>query len=354
MVKIVERVKASKINRLIPYKWKMKLKYLFARNNRMTLSFQQALMIVAIAADYGNLGDVAITLAQMKFLKDHFPDFQVIPIYVKDLPVLIGISKSIKQNDIITIIGGGNMGDVYKGLENQRRYIINLFPKNKIISFPQTIDFKEEKSLKKSIKIYSEHPNLHIFARESQSYEIMKDSFRNNHVYLVPDIVLYLNKKEPKFTRDGITLCLRADIEKNITKYQQDCLIQFIKQRYNKVSFYDTVISPFTLEIANSEWEKLLAAFKQSKVVLTDRLHGMIFCAITNTPCVVLPNNNHKIIGTYHNWLESLHYITLVENFDEKRILEEINRLSKLEMDEQEINLDLHHKFDSLLASIKG
>ena len=39
--------------------------------------------------------------------------------------------------------------------------------------------------------------------------------------------------------------------------------------------------------------------FQKSELVITDRLHGMIFCYITKTPCIVMPNNNHKILMTY-------------------------------------------------------
>ena len=35
-------------------------------------------IIVALAADYGNLGDVAITYAQTKFFKEQFPESEII------------------------------------------------------------------------------------------------------------------------------------------------------------------------------------------------------------------------------------------------------------------------------------
>ena len=141
------------------------------------ISKSELKMIVALAADYGNLGDIAITHTQINFLRDHFPNCKVITVYVNDLGILPTLKKSINSKDIITIIGGGNMSDVYEGLEARRRVHLNLFPNNKIISFPQSIDFKSKKSLNKSINVYSKHQNLHIFAREPQSYEIMKENF---------------------------------------------------------------------------------------------------------------------------------------------------------------------------------
>lgn len=40
---------------------------------------------------------------------------------------------------------------------------------------------------------------------------------------------------------------------------------------------------------------KKLLEFSDSEAVITDRLHGMVFAAIMNTPCMVLTNCNYKI-----------------------------------------------------------
>ena len=38
--------------------------------------------------------------------------------------------------------------------------------------------------------------------------------------------------------------------------------------------------------------DTFMSEIGKRKVVVTDRLHGMIFCAITGTPCVVFSNYN--------------------------------------------------------------
>ena len=35
--------------------------------------------------------------------------------------------------------------------------------------------------------------------------------------------------------------------------------------------------------------------FQKSELVITDRLHGMVFCAISGTPCIVFGNYNQKV-----------------------------------------------------------
>ena len=73
-------------------------------------------------------------------------------------------------------------------------------------------------------------------------------------------------------------------------------------------------------QISTEERNKIiinkLNQFKSSKIVITARLHGMIFSALTEIPCIVFFNNNHKVIGVYQ-WIKELPYIQLVENLDD-------------------------------------
>ena len=59
-----------------------------------------------------------------------------------------------------------------------------------------------------------------------------------------------------------------------------------------------------------------LRSFAAARLVVTDRLHGMIFSAITGTPCVVLSNYNHKVRGTYE-WISYLPYIKFAGSAEE-------------------------------------
>jgi pyruvyl transferase EpsI len=355
MKKIIDRLRYSKYTKKVPFNWKLYFQYLLSDNESYPEILKDELKIlVTIAADYGNLGDLAITHAQIKFLSEQFPNYKIIKIDVEDTYKLINLKKLINSQDIITIIGGGNMGDLYENYEGRRRFIINLFPDNKILSFPQSIDFRTESSLKKSIKVYSKHQNLHIFARELQSFELMKKCFKNNHIYLVPDIVLSLEMAEPSYSREGIILCLRNDLEKRITNNQKKSLVLSIKEKYQKVTKYDTFINNFIKENATEELDNIFDAFKKAKVVITDRLHGMIFCAITKTPCVVLPNSNHKISGTYYKWLANLNNIIFVEEFDKEIILENINKLYKMRTYADNVSLDLSDKYGLILDVLKN
>ena len=58
-----------------------------------------------------------------------------------------------------------------------------------------------------------------------------------------------------------------------------------------------------------------LREFAASELVITDRLHGMIFAAVTETPCIVLNSRSHKIRGCYE-WLKKLGYIRFLNDIN--------------------------------------
>lgn len=332
----------------------MYLKYIFSKKtNEFTEYVGKKKIVIALAADYGNLGDVAITFAQKKFFESNYPEYVVIDFPIsKTFTSMKSLKKVINSNDIITIVGGGNTGDLYDDIEYCRQFVIKQFPRNKIISFPQTIDFSKGKkgkdALKKAIKVYSSHENYILAAREKASFEKYKKYFPNNKIVFTPDIVLSLNEEQPMYVRENVTLCLRNDDEKILEKDKEQTLIGQLQKKH-KLLFNDTHINKnnLTIEERENELNKLWTSFKKSKVVVTDRLHGMIFCAITQTPCIAIDNSNKKISGVYNAWLKDYTHIKMITNFD----IEEIETLVEEQFDFQlssSTNIDLSKEFQDL------
>ena len=297
-----------------------------------------------LAADYGNCGDIAITYAQRKFLKENLTGYKIIEIPLKFFyRDYLCIKKNLNPQDIITIIGGGNTGDLYWNFEEARRFIIKKFKKNKVISFLQTVDFSTKKELKKSAKIYSENRNLYLFAREKKSYNIYKDFFNTNNIFLVPDIVLSLNKNQKDNKRKNILICLRNDAEKQIDGQDEKSLINYLKTKYTNIVFQDTYIGDKI--IPYNERESILAKmwknFSSSKIVITDRLHGLIFSKITSTPCIAIDNSNNKIRETYNTWLKenkNTYFFHEINNPEIIEIIKKYNNLNEKYYDENKID----------------
>lgn len=271
---------------------------------------------------HNNLGDNAIVVAEKKYIEDYFKEYQYYEISEEALENCVDKAKEyINDDDIIFLHGGGNLGDEYLYVEEGRRKVIQLFPNNIIIIFPQTIYFSNtergKRELEKSKKIYSEHKRLTIVAREKISYEIMKREFSNNNVIFTPDIVTYLNKTKEGNEREGILFILRDDVEKSISKQQVDELTNIAKKYSGKIEFSDTARGKGILEKEReAKLEELFEKYRKAELVITDRLHGMIFAAITSTPCIALDNYNHKVRATFEI-LKFLDYIKYNDNINE-------------------------------------
>ncbi|MDB8551640.1 polysaccharide pyruvyl transferase family protein [Turicibacter sanguinis] len=323
----------------IKKKIKYKVIYLIGdRYNHKFSRYKKAKKIYYLATpSHGNMGDQAIAEASVQFFYDKFPEYTVIEVYREDVNKYAkAIKKSLNKDDLIFIHGGGNMGNLYIWEEQTRRQIIKLFKNNPIISMTQTITFTSDefgkKELEKSKKIYNNHLNLSLIAREKKSYDKMSEEFGGSNVLINPDIVLYLfNRfKFEKEKRVRIMSCLRRDKE-SILGNQKDEIIEYLKKKYQNYFEYDTVIKQSVhVEKRSEKLNAMFNEFKKSQVVITDRLHGMVFCAITKTPCIVTKSLDHKVTGTYE-WIKDLNYIRLVDNLNIEAVDILIQELLQLE-----------------------
>ncbi len=343
--------------KIIPEKIKVKIKYLLSskKNPKYTsLRKNEKKVFVFLAGFYQNLGDMAITYSQKKFLQDIYPDAKIVLVPSTETYTSIKtIKRFVNKDDIITTIDGGNMDDLYPSLENARTFVVRSFPQNKVISFPQTVSFHDtpdgRKLLKHSRKIYSKHKDFTICVREDYSRERVKQYFPKVKIIYCPDIVLYLNETQPKMERTNILCCLRKDKEQNISNHDREELIATISEQYQNVLCKDTVDVP--LENCQIDtYEKTLQEFWSMlwscKLVVTDRLHCMIFCAITETPCIVMDNTNKKISGVCSQWLSKADWIKMLDGYDKEKILALIDEILERQPNCQIV--DLEKEFEPL------
>jgi len=286
-----------------------------------------------------NLGDHAMAYAEKRFISENLKEYEYCEVAEESMKkCLKTVKKSVNEDDIICLHGGGNFGCEYFYVEDRRRKVIKLFPNNKIILFPQTIYFKdteeEKNELEISKKIYSNHKKLTLIAREEESYTIMKENFKDNIVLLTPDIVTYLNESNSNVKREGMLFILRNDIEKNISDSELEKLDAIVKNEMKLIEYTDTLKKDCIP--SEKREETLLGMFgkiKSKRIVITDRLHGMIFCAITSTPCIVVKNYNHKITSSY-KWFEKFPYMKLIENIEDvKKHIKDLSEIRNTKYD---------------------
>ena len=191
-----------------------------------------------------------------------------------------------------------------------------------------------------------------LIAREEKTYTDMKALFPYNDIILTPDIVMTLDYHLPRTVRDGILLCFRNDWEKSISNEQIDKIQKQCGKLSKNVKLTDMRSKEGFVSIENrmEVFLNKIEQFKHASLVITDRLHGMVFSAISGTPCIALSNYNHKVRETY-KWLKQLPYIKFCETTDEA--INEIPRLYNYAVTDYD-NSFTQPYFDKLVDYING
>ena len=287
---------------------------------------------------HGNLGDHLLSIAEQQFFKDYFPQYKLVLISSADLYFSISISlRQVKSNDVLCITGGGFLGSLYA--EEQRFFkILRKFPNNKVIVLPQTIYYEDTSKgrmmLSKAVKQYAKHKHLYVIARDKKSYDLLAETLmkdRKEHIAFTPDLALYL-KFCNSHKGEGVLWCLRNDNEVNvcnkriILQLQKDVSSFGLKERYT-----DTYVNyPISISMEETEVKKKIEEISKAKIVITDRLHGMIYSVITGTPVIVMDNISGKVKQVYDQWIKHIPYIRFIDNLqNSKTYIEELLKINK-------------------------
>jgi pyruvyl transferase EpsI len=290
-------------------------------------------VFVALAADYGNVGDLAITHAQVHFLSKAFPEAVVEPLPIsRTLPAIKQLKRTIGEHDVVTLIGGGNTGDLYDDIQYLRELFVRTFRHTPVISFPQTIEFSDTVYGRwakwRARRAYNRHRRLSIMARDSRSYELAASMFADCEVVLAPDVVLTLDRSSEPSGRSGVLVALRADLERAIDDDAREAVVSAAAD-LGTVRSRDTHVGDVRLSL--SEADAVLVDYwhdwRSASVVLTDRLHGVIFSVITGTPCVALDSGTGKVGQFYSDWLRDMPGVHLLSSDDADPVAGQLVRL---------------------------
>lgn len=346
-------------------KLKQNIVWLFLEFRSIKVFANQLVYILDVPTP-GNLGDQAIIEAEKKLLKNQWSDIKIVEVssYILDKPVLLNrLQKKIKKQDIICMQGGGSLDDRAWKVVTRFIQIFELFPDHQILVFPQTISFSQSErsqalleNLKKSV---AKHGNIILFARELRSYECMKRFFPSAIVYKTPDMVFYLSPEIKEISKKKKILCfLRQDKEKTLHKEDEKLLQRTLAFFTNySVIYSDTVLKNRSkTRIKNVYWynrkfklRKKWKEIQQSKLIITDRLHGMIFGYINHTPVILLPSLSPKIKGVYQ-WVSNCKSIVYLENIEKLKS----TMINLLENRQSFDIINFSEEFEPLKKALKG
>lgn len=297
-----------------------------AKNNKNKKLRTEPQIFLIGTPEYGNLGDQLIAVAELDWLRENYPGYEIKEFthetLMKDKDCKLLLSQ-IGKNDVIFLQGGGNLNDLYLNCEGIRRRVISACPENKIVLFQQSIFFSEtekgESVKAETCSVYNKHGNFTIITREDKSFETAKEIFESLKVLKYPDMATYLfGKFEPEsvIEQSGVITCLRDDDEKFYSDVELTQLLSLLEKN-NLLSRADTNIKKRVLpENRIKEIRRLINRISSHEVMITDRFHGMIFSIFAGTPCVVLRSSDHKIVEGV-KWFKGIEGVFYAENIDE-------------------------------------
>lgn len=303
---------------------------------------------------HSNLGDHLIADNCLSFIKDlGFDAIVDIPEFYYEL---FGESIALDTQDIIFVVGGGWLGNDYDDSDIICQ-IIRQWPNNKIVILPQTVHFSNDGKYGNADtvgEILASSDNVLLCVREKRSYAVATEILRipSKRVLLSPDITLYksdyLNFEQEK---SGVVLSIRNDREliQNDLESTLKAVLKDINIGYKESSTVtNNKIVP--LFFRKSFIHRKICEYSKAELVITNRLHSMIFALLGRSKCIAFDNSTHKVSETILNWLADNPNIRYLNNPNFATLRDTVNDFYNVKY----VNYDFRekHAFSSLLKNV--
>lgn len=251
-------------------------------------------------------------------------------------------TQNINEDTIIILHGGGNWGDLWIDHHLFRKKIVEMYPKNRIIIFPQTVFYQDEDKMLEDIEFYNKYPNVTICTRDKKSFKIMNENFKNNKIILVPDMAFFIDVKfKPKKTdrvlfakRTDKELALNKDIYKDIPNnaeihdwptFEKTRSIRFINNNLYRIMsiclkidrFLHSNIKNYTMDLL---WKKLIKPYyikcgidfiNEYNEIYSTRLHISILSILMGKKLHIIDNSYGKTRNFIETWFSECEYKSL-------------------------------------------
>jgi len=300
--------------------------------------------------DHPNVGDSAIWLGTMAFLRRH----RLGPVLWID-----GLTRSHPLPDLpfpctVLILGGGNLGDLWESNQRYREAVIAHYPGHRIIQMPQSVLFQSADSERQWLAVCRSHKDLHIVVRDADSQRRCEQP-ASTGLHLCPDMALYLGHlSRPSQPDADIVHLLRTDKEKARPESgaddddddgpSQDWMEEpdsLLRQELRSFQEFQVRLThrgarlqrlrtgllridqriglsrlggdPLTAylrhrqrlytQVASERLERGCRLLARGQVVITDRLHAHLLCLMMAIPHVYLDNSYGKISAFSRTWM---------------------------------------------------
>lgn len=273
----------------------------------------QALILLGTPA-HKNLGDHLIAVSERRFIRTCYPDKPLLEIpthvFVRYQDY---IAKHATGKNTVFITGGGWMGSVWPDDELTLQSMLRAFHASRLVILPQTMYYDRtseagEALFQSADSVFSACRDLKVCVRDQRSYDAAL-TFKNlspDRLLLCPDIALYdaLDPAYKSGQADRVGVYLRQDREKiSSDRVVEELMNCFRENRYE--FFFSDTMAKHQVPIWRREKAiaNVIADMRTCRVILTDRLHAMVYSVIAGVKCIALDNKTNKVFGVYDKWL---------------------------------------------------
>ena len=208
---------------------------------------------------------------------------------------------------------------------------------NRIVMLPQSVCYQDKGLIEKDADLMARHPDLHLFARDQASYDILTARFSRNHLYLAPDMAFCVNSRllTPHRNREeGRTLFLlrsdkeltqttpasipEADVTSDWPKPENTKRLIRNLKRGRRISrelrsrglssiFIDGAIRVCADRFIRDSMTKKGCEFMEPfSRIITTRLHTIILAVLLHKPVEYIDNSYGKLSAFAETWLQDL------------------------------------------------
>lgn len=288
--------------------------------------------ILLDAPYHNNIGDICIWQGEVDFLKSVGAKL----LFTKSL--YWTPSNDLSPETIILLHGGGNFGDIYRSCQDFRLKIIERYPNNRIVMFPQSVWYDDPNLIAHDSAIMSRHKDLWLCARDRKAYQFMKEHFPVNNILLLPDMAfcildsslyhfrtlektgnkLFMRRMDGELVKDTIATLDSFDVKDWPGFDGSDIKYFFFHHAKRGIR----VLSKLYLPIGQ-QWERLIDTIAAQSLrprlvktglsflagydsITTTRLHALILGVLLGKPIEYIDNKTGKLSDFANTWLSDL------------------------------------------------
>lgn len=283
--------------------------------------------------DHANVGDSLIWLGQLAAIRaagGREPGFvSTTENYDRE-----AIARVIREDGVIFLHGGGNLGDLWPHHQQFREQVLQDFPAASIVQLPQSIEFQHDASLERARRAFA-HPGLHLFVRTKRSRDLATEYF-DCDVTLVPDAALALSPMA-RVGAPSMPAVFLARTDHEAGSRRKQALPEWIAEvdwleetlsrrgRFTRALAARPRLWSRIVRVAAVDYEFLAAErakrgmrmLSAGEVVITDRLHAHVLCILLDIPHFVLDNSYGKVQALYDTWTSEAHCGVMCASLDE-------------------------------------